>query len=360
MDQTGRVAQLPPSLIAVVLGAGAGTRMRSTRPKPLHKLCGKPLVTHVVDAIAELSPERVVVVVGHGSEEVSAKLGQSAPEKVPVDFVTQERQLGTGDAAMTAINALNDEFGYADSDRDADIIVMPGDTPLVRSQTLLALLAAHRDGDAAATVLSARVANPTGYGRIVRHKDGRVQQIVEESDASPEIKAINEINTSIYVFKHSVLGPALRRTSPENAQGEFYLTDVVEVLSSAGYWVSSMQLVDPTEAMGVNDRVQLAAAESEMRRRINTRWLRAGVTLMDPNNTYIDATVELQSDVTIFPGSWLQGNTTVCSGAQIGPNTRLIDAVVGERATVESSVVRQSTIAADDVVGPFVVVQPNF
>jgi bifunctional UDP-N-acetylglucosamine pyrophosphorylase/glucosamine-1-phosphate N-acetyltransferase len=353
------VADSSPSLIAVVLGAGAGTRMRSTRPKPLHKLCGKPLVTHVVDALADLGPERVVVVVGHGSDEVTAKLGATAPQKLTVDFVTQERQLGTGDATMTALNAINDDFGYGDADGDSDVIIMPGDTPLVRPQTLMALLAAHRDGDAAGTVLSARLANPTGYGRVVRHKDGRVQQIVEESDATPEIKAIDEINTGIYVFKRSVLGPALRRTSPDNKQGEFYLTDVVEVLSSAGYWVASMQLLDATEAMGVNDRVQLAAAESEMRQRINTRWLTAGVTLMDPSNTYIDATVELQSDVTIFPGSWLQGHTVVCTGAQIGPNTRLVEATVGERAIVESSVVRHAAVAADQVVGPFAVIDPN-
>ena len=343
---------------AIVLGAGAGTRMRSVRPKPLHKLCGKPLAMHVVDAISGLNPEKIVVVVGHGSEEVTSRIAEQSSDKIHMEFVTQEVQRGTGDATMTGLNAFNDET-YGDDDIETDIIVMPGDTPLVRTQTLLAMLAAHRDGDAAATVLSAKVANPFGYGRVLRHKDGRVNKIIEESDATESEKAINEINTGIYIFKRSVLGPALRRTSPENAAGEFYVTDVVEVLATAGYWVSSMQLLDPTEAMGVNDRIQLSAAETEMRRRINEKWMAGGVTLMDPANTYIDATVEIQPDVVIFPGTWLSGSTVVCTGAQIGPGARISDSFLGEGVRVENAVVRSSHLEPNTHIGPFEVVEPH-
>jgi len=250
--------------------------------------------------------------------------------------------------------------GFPDDDfTDGDIVVLPGDTPLLRPATLAALVRTHRAADAAATILTARLEHPTGYGRIVRGKDERVRRIVEEADADDEEREIDEINTSVYVFRRSVLAPSLRRLSPENANGEYYLTDVVSVLYDAGYNVVTMVADDPMEAAGVNDRAQLAAAEAELRDRTNERWMRRGVTMLDPERTYIDATVELAPDVTLFPGTLLQGRTVIATGADIGPDTRLVDCVVGEEAIVEQTVGRQAEIGAQARVGPFAVLPPG-
>ena len=268
--------------------------------------------------------------------------------------VEQHTPRGTGDAVSVALTAFPDD----DTD-DGDIVVLPGDTPLVRSPTLAALVREHRLAEAAASILTARVHDATGYGRVVRDKHDRVARIVEEADATLEELAIDEVNTSIYCFRSSVLAPALRRLSPENAQGEYYLTDTVEVLHGAGYPVISMVVADPMEVAGVNDRAQLAVAEAELRDRTNERWMRRGVTMLDPEHTYIDATVRLSPDVTIFPGSILQGSTSVGPGAQVGPDSRLIDCVVGEGAIVEQTVARQAEIGADARVGPFAALAPG-
>src|SRR3954463_6951382 len=336
------------SLAAVVMAAGEGTRMRSSRPKPLHVLCGRPMLLQVLDAVAELEVDRAVVVVGHGAEWVTKTLQEQGPPDLVIDFVEQRTQRGTGDAASVALTAFPD-----DDHGDGDLIVLPGDAPLVRAETLDDLVAVHRESDAAATILTARLPDPTGYGRIVRDKNGQVACIVEHADATPEEREIDEVNTSIYCFRRSLLAPALRRLSPENAQGEYYLSDVIGVLHDAGYPVTGVVATDPGEMAGVNDRVQLAAVEAELRRRINERWLREGVTMVDPISTYIDATVELAPDVTLFPSTLLQGNTVVGAGAQIGPNTHLVDCAVGERAVVEHTVARDAEIGPDAVVGPF-------
>ena len=341
-------------LSAVVLAAGEGTRMRSARPKPLHLLCGRPMVMHVIDALHELSIDRVVAVVGHGAERVTKALQELTPDDLEIDFVEQHVQRGTGDAVAVALTAFPD-----DDEDDGDIVVLPGDTPLLRPPTLAALVRAHRQADAAATILTARIEDPTGYGRIVRDKAGRVARIVEHADATDEEREIAEINTSIYIFRRSVLAPSLRRLSPENAQGEYYLTDVVEVLHDAGYPVISLVVGDQMEAAGVNDRAQLAIAEAELRDRTNERWMRRGVTMLDPERTYIDASVELGTDVTLFPGAILQGTTTIGAGAEIGPDTRLIDCTVGDGAVVENSICRQAVIGADARVGPFAVLSPG-
>jgi bifunctional UDP-N-acetylglucosamine pyrophosphorylase/glucosamine-1-phosphate N-acetyltransferase len=328
--------------------------MKSNRPKPLHLLCGRPLVVHVIDALSELPVERVVVVVGHGAERVSKTLQEHVPPNQVIDFVEQHVQRGTGDAVAVALTAFPDD----DID-DGDIVVLPGDTPLLRPPTLAALVRTHRAADAAATILTARLEQPTGYGRVVRGKEDRVRAIVEEADATAEQREVDEINTSVYCFRRSVLAPALRRLSPENAQGEYYLTDIIEVLHDAGYPVVTLVLDDPTEAAGVNDRAQLAAAEAELRDRTNERWMRRGVTMLDPERTYIDASVELSPDVTIFPGTLLQGSTVIAMGADIGPDTRLADCVVGEGAVVEQTVGRYAEIGAHARVGPFAVLGPG-
>jgi bifunctional UDP-N-acetylglucosamine pyrophosphorylase/glucosamine-1-phosphate N-acetyltransferase len=340
-------------LSAVILAAGEGTRMKSARPKPVHLLCGRPMVLHVIDALADLLVDRVVVVVGHGAERVTKTLLESAPP-VTIDFVEQRVQRGTGDAVMVALTAFHE-----DEVEDGDIVVLPGDTPLLRPQTLEELVDVHRAADAAATMLTARLDDPSGYGRVVRDRSGRVSGIVEQSDATHDQLAIDEVNTSIYCFRHSILAPALRRLSPENAQGEYYLTDVVGVLHDAGYPVISRVVADPVEAAGVNDRAQLAAAEAELRSRTNARWLRLGVTMFDPDRTYIDASVELAPDVTLLPGTLLQGRTRVGTGAQLGPDVRLVDCLVGEGAVVEHTVARQSEIGVDARVGPYAFLAPG-
>jgi bifunctional UDP-N-acetylglucosamine pyrophosphorylase/glucosamine-1-phosphate N-acetyltransferase len=313
------------------------------------------MVLHVLDALAELDLERAVVVVGHGAERVIKTMGEQTGPSLIVDFVEQRVQLGTGDAVAVALTAFPDE----DLDDIGDIVVLPGDTPLLRPPTLAALVRTHRQADAAATVLTAVLPDPTGYGRIVPGRDNSVARIVEQADASSDEAAINEINTGIYVFRRGVLAPALRRLSPENAQGEYYLTDVVGVLYEAGYPVATHVVSDSMEAAGVNDRAQLAVAEAELRRRTNARWMRRGVTMLDPDRTYIDSSVELAPDVTLFPGTLLQGSTLVEAGCEIGPNAHLIDCVVAEGATVTASVGRSAEIGAGAVVGPFATLLPG-
>ncbi len=344
-------------LAAVIMAAGEGSRMKSTRPKPIHRLCGKPMVLHVVDAVHGLGLERAIVVVGHGAERVTKALLEEAPPNLPLEFVTQHVQRGTGDAVSVALTAFSaDEL---DDEADGDIIVLPGDQPLFRPETLTEMLQAHVAADAAATVLTSFVADPTGLGRLVRGKGNRVRKIVEHRDATDEERAINEINTSVYCFKRSLLAPALRRLSPENSQGEYYLTDVIEVLYEAGYNVISHVVTDSAEAAGVNDRAQLAVAEAVLRRRTNARLMAQGVTMVDPDRTYIDATVQIGSDCTIYPGSLLQGHTTIGRGCEIGPDTRLVDCAVGEGSVVEQTYATRAEIGEGAIVGPFAALEPG-
>ena len=248
-------------LAAIVLAAGEGTRMRSTTPKVLHPLCGRPMLLHVVDALVALPLERIVIVVGHGAERVTKTLQEQLATEMPIDFVEQRVQRGTGDAVSVALTAFSDE-----PDLEGDVLVMPGDAPLVRAEVLARLARDHREADAAATLLSADLEEVTvDFGRLVRDDKGRVDHIVEKSDATAEELEITEVNTSIYCFRRSLLAPALRRLSPENAQGEYYLTDAVSVLRQAGHSVLAVPANDRTAAMHVNDRAQLAAAERELR-----------------------------------------------------------------------------------------------
>jgi bifunctional UDP-N-acetylglucosamine pyrophosphorylase/glucosamine-1-phosphate N-acetyltransferase len=338
-------------LSAVVLAAGEGTRMRSARPKPLHRLCGRPMVLHVLDALAELSVARVVVVVGHRADWVTKTLIEHAPAGMAIEFVEQVEQRGTGDAMSVALTGLPDDVG----DDDGDVVVLPGDTPLLRPASLAALVHHHRASDAAATLLTAELDEPFGYGRVVRGRDDSVARVVEQADADDEELAVHEVNTSIYCFRRSVLAPSLRRLSPSNSQGEYYLTDVIGVLYEAGHKVGSVVVEDTMEVAGVNDRAQLAVAEAELRDRINERWMRRGVTMWDPERTYIDVDVVLEPDVVLLPGVILQGSCVVGSHAEIGPEVHLVDTVVGEGALVSSSVCRRSVIGAEARVGPYAV-----
>lgn len=338
---------------AIVLAAGEGTRMRSERPKPLHLICGRPMVMHVIHALRGLDVERTVVVVGHGADRVTKKVGEQAPEWANVSFVEQTVQRGTGDAVSVGLTAFEDNDDVApELDDISTVVVLPGDTPLLRPETIDDLVATHESNGFAATVLSARMDDPTGYGRVVRAKDGRVLRIVEQRDANEDERAIDEVNTSIYAFRRDLLGPALRRVSPDNAQSEYYLTDVISVLAGMGHRIGSV-VASAEETQGVNDRWQLALAERELRSRTNRHWLLNGVTMLDPRQTFVDVTVQLGRDVTLFPGAILQGRTVVGRGTEIGPDTRLVDCTIGDDCVIENSVGREATVEDGAHVGPF-------
>lgn len=336
------------SVSAIVLAAGAGTRMRSERPKPLHRICGRPMVLHVIHALERLRPARSVIVVGHGAEQVTKKVQAESPGWANVAFVEQVEQNGTGDAAAIGMTALDGD----DYDDEAVVVILPGDAPLLAAETLDELVATHVANSNAATLLTSVMDDPTGYGRVIRAGDGRVTRIVEQRDASPDELDVREVNTSIYAFQRDLLGPALRNLTTDNAQGEFYLTDVIGGLASMGHRVGAVQ-APPEETQGVNDRWQLALAEREFRNRTNRHWLLNGVTMLDPRQTFIDVTVKLGRDITIYPGTLLQGDTVIGDGCDLGPETHLDSCVVGDRAVVRHTVGESAEIGADAVVGPY-------
>jgi bifunctional UDP-N-acetylglucosamine pyrophosphorylase/glucosamine-1-phosphate N-acetyltransferase len=311
------------------------------------------MVLHVIDALVELDVERVVVVVGRQAELVTKTVLEYAPEGLRLEFAEQDVARGTGDAAAVALNELHGDSG------NGDVVVLPGDTPLLRPETLSALVASHRARAAGVTLLTAQLEDPTGFGRVLRAKDDRVSGVVEHADASPEERAIQEVCTSIYCFERAPLAPALRRIGTKNHQGEHSLTDVVAVLYAAGYPTHSLCVTDPSELAGVNDRAQLALAETELRRRINGSWMRRGVTMWDPERTYVDASVVLGPDVALLPGTILKGATRIEQGAQIGPGAMLEDTVVGAGASLGTVVADHAVIGAGAIIDPFVVLAPG-
>ena len=345
-DQTRVSDQDAPPLAAVVLAAGEGRRMQSERPKPLHRLCGRPMLMYVLDSLAETDASRAVIVVGHKGDWVAKKMLEHS-HAIGIDFVEQRVQRGTGDAALVGLVGLPDE------EDEGDVLVMPGDAPLLRPESIAALVDHHRRTGAAATLLTAVMDDPTGYGRVVRGANGSVERIVEHGDADAEELAIDEINTSIYCFRRSLLSPALRRVQPDNAQGEYYLTDVIAVLTGTGHRVEAVVARDAAETQGVNDRVQLSVAESELRRRTNESLLRSGVTMLDPSSVFVDTTVQVGQDVTLFPGVILQGATVVGDGTELGPNTRLVDCQVGDDCVIEQTTARSARIGDRCTVGPY-------
>ena len=291
------------SFSAIVLAAGKGTRMRSDLPKPLHTVCGRTLLGWVVHALHADRFASVVMVVGHGRELVVESLERNFGER-HFHFAEQHSQRGTGDAAAVGLAELDvADPSFSDDDH---VIVLPGDTPLLQADTLAALIDQHVATDAAATVVTARVPDPTGYGRILRDPNGRVQAIVEHRDATAEQLRIDEINGGMYVFRRSLLAPALRMISTDNAQGELYLTDVIGVLVEAGHPVAPF-VADPIEIVGVNDRAQLADAGTVLHERVTRDHMRRGVTLVQPASTVIEADVEIEPDATIHAGSVLEG-----------------------------------------------------
>jgi bifunctional UDP-N-acetylglucosamine pyrophosphorylase/glucosamine-1-phosphate N-acetyltransferase len=330
---------------AVVLAAGQGTRMKSKLYKVLHPVCGKPMVQHVVDTLDAMRVEDVVVVVGHGADAVRAALGDR------VAYALQQEQLGTAHAVQQAVPFLQGKQGTT--------FILYGDVPLLSSETLTALLQYHEQQQAAATVLTAKLPDPTGYGRMIRNEAGEVMRIVEHKDASPEERAIREINTGIYCFDNQKLLNALSQVKNDNAQGEYYVTDCVGILREAGEKVVAYEAVDPEETMGVNDRVQLSEAEAYMRRRIAVRHMKNGVTIIDPASTYIDADVTIGQDTVILPGTHLRGRTSIGADCVIGPQANLTDVQVGDGVEISYSVLTDSQVADKATIGPFAYVRPG-
>ncbi|MNZ75167.1 Bifunctional protein GlmU [compost metagenome] len=331
--------------MAIVLAAGQGKRMKSKLYKVLHPVCGKPMVGHVVDVVKEAEAERTVVIVGHGAEMVKSYLGSEA------EYVLQEQQLGTGHAVRQAESLLGGE--------DGTTIVICGDTPLVQASTIKSMLELHASSGAAATVLTASFDNPAGYGRVIRSEDGSVQRIVEQKDCSAEEAAVKEINTGTYCFDNKKLFAALAKVTSNNAQGEYYLTDVIGIFREAGETVQGYCTSDLAEAIGVNDRVALAEAERLMRERINRTHLLNGVTFIDASSTYIEAGVKIGSDTIIYPGSVLRGSTVIGEDCVIGPQADIADSTIGNGVAIKYSVVAESSIGDASSVGPFANLRPG-
>jgi bifunctional UDP-N-acetylglucosamine pyrophosphorylase/glucosamine-1-phosphate N-acetyltransferase len=313
------------------------------------------MVLYVLDAAAQDDVRATVVVVGHGATWVEKSLTERARADVHLTFVEQSEQLGTGHAVSVALPTITDELGAS----DGDVLIMPGDTPLLRPGTVARLLDAHRESQAALTVLTAEMDDPSGLGRVVRDKNGAVTSIVEERDATADQRLIAEINTSIMVVRASLLGPALRRVGRQNSQHEYYLTDLISVLHEAGHAIQAQVLEDSTEGAGVNDLVQLASAEAVLRGRINEKWQHRGVVMWSPESTYVDADVELAHEVSLLPGTVLKGHCVIGRGARIGPNAILTDVVVGEFAHVAAVEATNARIGAEARVASFVVLGPG-
>jgi bifunctional UDP-N-acetylglucosamine pyrophosphorylase/glucosamine-1-phosphate N-acetyltransferase len=322
--------------------------MRSATAKVLHGFAGRSLLGHVLAAAAPLHATHTVVVVGHSRDQVTAHLALIAPA---ARAVVQEQQHGTGHAVQVALDAVPVEA-------TGTVVVLPGDSPLLTTQTLAAIVAAHAESGAAATMLTSVVEDPTGYGRVIRAADGTVARVVEHKDASADELAVAEVSALVYAFDHAVLRDAVGRLSTDNAQGEHYLPDAVGILVADGRVVDAVT-ADPAETAGVNDRVQLADAHRSYNARLLAAHMRAGVTIVDPMTTWLDADVVLEPDVTLLPSVDLHGATRVAAGATIGPQVSLTDTTVGARTRLDRTVATGAVIGADVTIGPFAYLRPG-
>ena len=331
-------------LTTVILAAGKGTRMKSSLPKVLHKAGGKAMLAHVLTAAKEAGARRNIVVVGFGGEAVEAAL------KGEAEFVTQAEQLGTGHAVLQAEPLLGGTQGT--------VLVLCGDTPLLTGKLLEKLVREHAAAGAKATVLTAVMPDATGYGRVLRSADGMVERIVEHKDATAEERAVREVNSGIYCFEAPDLFAALHEVGNDNAQGEYYLPDVLEILKKKGEKIFAVAADDYEETLGVNSRAQLAASEKILRRRKNEALMADGVTLMDPDTTYVDADVRVGRDTVLYPGTWLEGATVIGEGCEIGPSARFQDVKVGAHVTAHFCYAHECEIADGVTLGPYVHIRP--
>ncbi|MCS7177824.1 MAG: bifunctional UDP-N-acetylglucosamine diphosphorylase/glucosamine-1-phosphate N-acetyltransferase GlmU [Anaerolineae bacterium] len=328
----------------VILAAGQGTRMRSEVPKVLHPLCGRPMVFYTLDAVHSLSDLPPVLVVGYGAEEVRRAVGES------VTYVEQPEQRGTGHAVLQARPVLE---GRAD-----EVLILYADMPLLTAETLRRVVDARRTARAVLSILTVVAEDPRGFGRVVRQADGSVARIVEEADATDEERALRELNAGVYACDAAWLWAHLPLL-PLSRKGEYYLTDLVGMAAREGHPVVTVAADDPTEALGINTRVHLAEAEAVLRRRINDRWMVAGVTMIDPQTTYIEPTVAIGPDTVIWPNTILRGTTVVGRGCHLGPNTLIADSVIGDRCRVVASVVEGAVMEEGSDVGPFSHLRPG-
>lgn len=331
--------------MAIVLAAGQGKRMKSKLYKVLHPVCGKPMVGHVLDAVESVDCERTVVIVGHGAEAVQQFLGNRA------EYALQAEQLGTGHAVKQAKALLDGEEGTT--------LVICGDTPLVTPETLAKLMELHNRAQASATILTAELNDPTGYGRVIRAEDGSVLKIVEQKDCTTEEQLVKEINTGTYCFDNAKLFTALEQIRNDNAQQEYYLTDVIGIMKAQGDTVQAYCTPDNSEAIGVNDRLVLSEAERFMRERINKRHMLNGVTIIDPGNTYIESGVIIGADTIIEPGTSLRGSTTIGGECVIGPNSEIVDSTIGDQVHIKQSVLSEAIVGDESSVGPFAYLRPG-
>ncbi len=332
-------------LAAVVLAAGKGTRMKSERPKVLHKVCGKPMITHVIEAVERAGAREIVVVVGYKGEEVQRELGNR------VTTVFQQEQLGTAHALLQARPVLEDFKG--------NILVVCGDTPLIDPSTLESLIEEFKGAGCTAAVLTALLDDPTGYGRVIRDSQGNISKIVEQKDADPDELAVKEINTGIYLFASAGLFDMLSRLDADNAQGEYYLTDIIEVYNRKGYKVTAVSDARPWEILGVNDRRQLAAVDKIMRQKVMEDYMLSGVTIIDPDTTFIHSEAQIGKDTVIYPFTIIEGKTVIGDNCNIGPSTRLVNAIIGKGVKVEQSTVYDSTAGDGCIIGPFAYIRPG-
>lgn len=359
MDKQSQQPSPPgsPTLDILILAAGLGTRMRSSTAKVLHKLGGRPLIAHVCRTASALVKEQhpVHVVVGHQAEEVKEAVRAELGEAGAV-FITQAEQRGTGDAVFAARDSLGDA--------NSTLLVLSGDVPLVRAETLVSLIQqhrTHRGRGAACTLMAVRLEDPTGYGRIVRDEEGRFEKIVEQRDATPEERQITEVNVGIYCFETRLLFPALARVRPENEQGEFYLTDVPGILRADGEDVSIFLHTDAREVSGINTRVELSEFERILRlRTLRALMLNSGVTIIDPQHTYVSPDAQIGRDTTLHPNVHVEGRTVIGEGCEIGQGSRITDSHVGNGVTVKDHcVIVDSEIADNCTVGPFAHLRMN-
>ncbi|NQX70551.1 bifunctional UDP-N-acetylglucosamine diphosphorylase/glucosamine-1-phosphate N-acetyltransferase GlmU [Paenibacillus alba] len=331
--------------MAIVLAAGQGKRMKSKLYKVLHPVVGKPMVGHVVDTLQHIEVTKTLVIVGFGAEAVKGYLGDRA------EYALQEQQLGTGHAVLQAKEALGQEDGLT--------IVICGDTPLISEATLRSTIELHQASSAAATILTAKLDEPQGYGRIIRGEDGRVARIVEQKDCSSEEAAVQEINTGTYVFDNQKLFKALASVTNNNVQNEYYLTDVIGILTGAGEVVQGYCMAEAAESIGVNDRVALAEAERLFKARINREHMLNGVTIIDPANTYIEKDVTIGADTVLLPGTILRGSTVIGEQCTIGPQTEIIDSIIKDDVTIKQSVLQDAFVDNEASVGPFAYLRPG-
>lgn len=330
---------------SVILAAGMGTRMKSKMPKVLHKVCGKPLSKWVIDASKAAGADKVCAVVGHKAETVKEVLGDVC------EFALQAEQKGTGHAVMQAIDVIKNSKG--------EVVILNGDTPLITAETINKAIEYHKNNGNQATVITAILDDATGYGRIVRDNDGSVLKIVEQKDASEEEKKINEVNSGMYVFDAQSLVYALDKITPNNAQGEYYLTDTLEILLSAGKKIGGYAISDNDEIRGINDRVQLNEAEKIMQKRINEYHMRNGVTMRNPESVYIEDSVEIGNDTEICQNVTIKSGTKIGSDCVIGSGSMLNRAVIHDGVDVLSSVILESEVDEGTHVGPFAYIRPN-